>query len=171
MLEGDAPVPAAGQVWAGLEALLTAARAAGAVVVHVQNDGSSGEPDEPETDGWRLVFPAIGGELVVRKDVPDTLVANPDLAWSLREQGVDRVVVAGMQSEYCVEAISRGALGHGFEVLFPLGGCRRTGMPWVEGSRGAAAMAGDFVDLDPAGAVSAAVGGGRLHGPARGNVG
>jgi nicotinamidase-related amidase len=109
MLEGDAPVPAAGQVRAALDALLTAARAAGAVVVHVQNDG------------WRLVFPATGGELVVRKDVPDTLVANPDLAWSLREQGVDRVVVAGMQSEYCLETISRGALGHGFEVLLASG--------------------------------------------------
>jgi nicotinamidase-related amidase len=121
MLEGDAPVPAAGQVRAALDALLTAARAAGAVVVHVQNDGSSGEPDEPQTDGWRLVFPATGGELVVRKDVPDTLVANPDLTRSLREQGVDRVVVAGRQSEYCVETTSHGALGHGFEVLLASG--------------------------------------------------
>ena len=121
MLEGDAPVPAAGQVRPALEALLATARGAGALVVHVQNDGAPGEPDEPETEGWRLVLPATGGELVVRKDVPDTFAANPELARSLRERGVDRVVVAGMQSEYCVEATSRGALGHGFEVLLASG--------------------------------------------------
>jgi streptothricin hydrolase len=62
---------------------------------------------------------------VVRKDVPDTFAANPDLARSLRERGVDRVVVAGMQSEYCVEATSRGALAHGFEVVLA-GGAHAT---------------------------------------------
>jgi streptothricin hydrolase len=121
MLEGDQPVPAAGAVRPALRALLAAARAAGAVVVHVQNDGPPGEPDEPHTDGWQLVFPAAGGELVVRKGVADAFAANPDLAASLRDRGVDRVVVAGMQSDYCVQATSRGALGHGFEVLLASG--------------------------------------------------
>jgi streptothricin hydrolase len=121
MLDGDAPVPATGRLRPVLEALLATARAAGAPVVHVQNDGPAGGPDEPETEGWRLVFPPAGGELVVRKDVPDAFAADPGLAGSLRDRGVDRVVVAGMQSEYCVEATCRGALAHGFRVLLASG--------------------------------------------------
>lgn len=125
MLEGDAAVPAAGQLRPALAALLATARTAGAVVVHVQNDGSSGDPDQPQTEGWQLVFPAADGELVVRKAVPDTFAANPDLAGWLRARGVDRVVVAGMQSELCVEATSRAALAQGFEVLLA-GGAHAT---------------------------------------------
>jgi nicotinamidase-related amidase len=121
MLEGDHPVPAAGEVRPALAALLATARSARAPVVHVQNDGPPGEPDEPHTDGWQLVFPAADGELVVRKDQADTFADNPDLAQSLRDRGVDRVVVAGMQSEYCVHATGRGALGHGFDVVLASG--------------------------------------------------
>ena len=116
MLEGDAPVPAAAEVRPRLETLLDRARTAGALVVHVQNDGSQGDPDLPHTEGWELVFPTRDGELVLRKDDCDTFAANPGWAADLASRGVDHVVVAGMQSEYCVSATSRGALGHGLRV-------------------------------------------------------
>jgi nicotinamidase-related amidase len=122
MLEGEDAVPSANQMKDALSRLLDSARAAEAVVVHVQNDGPPGSPDEPHTDGWELVFPPDAGELVVRKEESDTFASNPGLAASLRDRGVDRVVVAGMQSEFCVEATSRGALGEGFVVLLPRGG-------------------------------------------------
>jgi nicotinamidase-related amidase len=116
MLEGATPVPSAAEVRPALESLLERARRAGAPIVHVQNDGSEGDPDLPGTEGWELVFPAQGDELVVRKDDCDTFASNPELAARLQGRGVDHVVVAGMQSEYCVSATSRGALGHGFRV-------------------------------------------------------
>lgn len=116
MVEGDMPVPAAAGVRPALESLLERARDAGAVVVHVQNDGGDGEPDEAGSEGWELVLPTVPGELVLRKTGPDTFADNPDLAESLAAEGVDRVVVAGMQSEYCIAASSRGALRHGFAV-------------------------------------------------------
>jgi nicotinamidase-related amidase len=116
MLEGDSPVPAAAEVRPALASLLERARAAGAVVVHVQNDGSTGDPDVPHTDGWQLVFPAQPDELVVRKDECDAFASNPGLAADLKARGVDHVVVAGMQSEYCISDTGRGALGHGLRV-------------------------------------------------------
>jgi nicotinamidase-related amidase len=121
MLEGSAPVPSAVSVKAALRELLDEARAAGSVVVHVQNDGSSGDPDEPETSGLELVFEPSDDEIVVRKDQCDTFGANPDLAALLRGRQVDRVVIAGMQSEFCIEETSRGALREGFSVLLPRG--------------------------------------------------
>ena len=50
-----------------------------------------GDPDEPETEGWELVFPSIGDELVVRKSEPNAFGSNPQLAQVLRDKGFDRV--------------------------------------------------------------------------------
>lgn len=121
MLEGDGAIPAAPLVRPALTALLEQARAGGAVIVHVQNDGSEGDPDLPGTPGWELVFPPAGGELVVRKDQPDTFASNPGLAGTLRERGIGQVVVAGMQSEYCVQATARAARAAGFDVVLAAG--------------------------------------------------
>ncbi len=121
MLEGSTPVPAAGQVRPALQSLLTRARSAGALVVHIQNDGPEGSPDEPGTEGWELVFPPVPGELAVRKTEPDVFIADACLASALTARGVDRVVVAGMQSNYCIAQTSRGALRHSFTVLLASG--------------------------------------------------
>jgi len=121
MLEGNTPVPAADQVRPALQSLLARARTADALVVHIQNDGPEGSPDEPETEGWELVFPPVPGELAIRKAEPDVFTADACLATTLTARGIDRVVVAGMQSNYCVEQASRGALRHGFTVLLASG--------------------------------------------------
>jgi nicotinamidase-related amidase len=121
MLEGDDAIPAAAEITSALEQLLANARRARAAVVHVQNDGTVGDPDEPHTEGWELVFAPTDDEVIVRKDESDTFAANAGLAASLRERGVETVVIAGMQSEFCIEATSRGALREGFVVLLPRG--------------------------------------------------
>jgi streptothricin hydrolase len=121
MLEPPAPIPSAASTRVALEDLLRRARQAGAVVVHVQNDGPPGEPDEPDTDGWQLVFPAGADELVVRKDQCDTFAADTALAKHLAEQKVTEVVIAGMQSNYCVADSSRGALRSGLLTILASG--------------------------------------------------
>jgi streptothricin hydrolase len=121
MLEPPTPVPAAASIREALQDLLLRARGAGALVIHVQNDGPPGEPDEPGTDGWQLVFPASAGELIVRKDQPDTFAANPALVKDLSAKEITEVVIAGMQSNYCVAESSRGALKHGLQAILASG--------------------------------------------------
>ncbi|GIT79519.1 hypothetical protein LLS1_11880 [Leifsonia sp. LS1] len=121
MLEGDDAVDGADDLRRALGGLLDAAREAGVPVIHVENDGAVGDPDEPGTPGWELVFPPEPGEPVVRKDVPDTFLSNPALADVLHAMGVDTLVVAGLQSELCVQATALGALERGFDVVVPTG--------------------------------------------------
>jgi streptothricin hydrolase len=121
MLEPPTPVPAAASIREALQDLLLRARGAGALVIHVQNDGPPGEPDEPGTDGWQLVFPASAGELIVRKDQPDTFAANPELVKDLAAQEITEVVIAGMQSNYCVAESSRGAQKQGLQAILASG--------------------------------------------------
>ena len=100
-----------------LRVLLAEARRGGALVVHVQHDGGPGEVDAPESPGWRIhpsLVPAAG-ELSVRKTTPDTF-ASTDLESQLRRRAINHVVVAGMQSDFCVGATCHGALARGFGV-------------------------------------------------------
>lgn len=103
-----------------MHALLQRARAEQVVVFHVQNDGAPGEADEPCTPGWELAVQPIEGEGVFRKRHDDAFV-DTDLAAELRARGVERLVVAGTLSDYCVRATARGALRNGCEVVLASG--------------------------------------------------
>lgn len=137
MLEGEGAVPSAAAVRAVLRDLLDRSRQAGVPVVHVQNDGGPDDPDHPFTPGWELVFEPEVGEEVVRKTVCDTFTADPGLASRLRAARVDTVVVAGMQSEFCIKETALGAIREGFFVVMPHEGHAT----YDEGSRDAAAVA------------------------------
>src|SRR3954452_11805459 len=52
LLDGEAAVPDAERVLERLAILLAAARSAGSLVIHLQNDGPSGAVDEPGKPGW-----------------------------------------------------------------------------------------------------------------------
>ena len=111
-LGGD-QIPALGRI----RTLLDKARAAGTPVVFVQHDGPPGDSLEPGTPGWRI-HPAIApreSEPVVRKRAADSFYRT-----RLREQlealGVSHLVVAGAQTEVCVDTTCRRALSEGYDV-------------------------------------------------------
>jgi nicotinamidase-related amidase len=86
--------------------------------VHVQNDGPPGSKYEPGTHRWAIhpnVAP-LPSEPVVNKTVDDGFDGTT-LEELLRTRGVDRIAVAGVQSEMCVSATIRGALARGLEVV------------------------------------------------------
>jgi nicotinamidase-related amidase len=118
MLFPPTPVPSAGVVSFAIEDLLRRAREAGALVVHVRNCGTDGDPDVPGAPGWELVHEVRSGEHVVDKHAPDAF-AGTELG-SLIPQGAD-VVLAGMQSEICVGATAMAALHRGHHVTLVRG--------------------------------------------------
>jgi nicotinamidase-related amidase len=118
LLDGEAAIPAAEAVVDGLVTILAAARAAEALVIHLQNDGAPGAIDEPGTSGW-FIHPKVvpkPGELVLRKTRDDGFDGTK-LETVLAGRGVSRIAVAGLLSEMCVSATVRGALARGIEVV------------------------------------------------------
>ncbi len=100
-----------------LRSLLERARAAGAPVFLVRNTGGEGDPDVPGTPGWEL-HPALApraGERVLDKTTCDTFASTP-LGSELAALGVTRVVIAGLQSEWCIRESTLGALAAGHAV-------------------------------------------------------
>lgn len=117
---GDEAAPASEQLLVNLGDLLDRARRAGALVVHLQNDGPPGAVDEPGRPGWELYFPIADSprELVIRK-LKDDGFDGTALDEILRQRGVGRVCVVGVMSEMCVLATARAALDRKFGVVVP----------------------------------------------------
>ncbi|MFI0985800.1 isochorismatase family protein [Streptomyces exfoliatus] len=100
--------------------LLAAARAAGAPVVHVVNDGGEGTPYDIRAEIGEIspeVAPAEGEKVVV-KQFPDAFHAT-DLADTLKDLGVGvglggDLVIAGFMTHMCVLFTAQGAFNRGY---------------------------------------------------------
>lgn len=116
----DAGPWAADEVLGNIAALIAACRGAGVEVVHVQHDGQPGEPEEPGTHGWEI-HPAVRpapGEKLVRKRF-NSAFRGTDLLDHLRAREIGRLIVIGMQTEYCIDTTCRVAFEHGFRLVMP----------------------------------------------------
>lgn len=118
MLLPPRPVPDATAVGRRIAEILERARGAGAMVIHVRNNGDEDDPDAPGTTGWELVHEPAGHEAVVDKRTPDAF-AGTGLETLLAD--AREVVVVGMQSEYCVRETSLAALERGLAVALAQG--------------------------------------------------
>ncbi len=117
---GDAAVPEATRLLDRVTGLVGRARGAGALVVHLQNDGPAGEPDEPGSHGWELHLPVCTGpaETVIRKSEDDGF-EETSLHSVLAAAGVRALAVCGVMSEMCVLATARRALELDYRVVLP----------------------------------------------------
>ncbi|WP_411080051.1 isochorismatase family protein [Streptomyces sp. cmx-18-6] len=117
---GGNPVPDAPRLLDRVADLVRRARAGGALVVHLQNDGPAGESDEPHTPGWELHLPVLSGpmETVIRKTEDDGF-EDTTLEDELTAAGVGAVAVCGVMSEMCVLATARRALELDYRVVLP----------------------------------------------------
>lgn len=111
------PVHSAEPLLERLRGLLARARAAGAPIVFVRNCGDPGDPDVRGTPGWELhpSLHPIPGELLLDKTTSDTF-ASTSLGDEMKARGITRLVIAGLQSEYCVRRTTVSALAGDFEV-------------------------------------------------------
>ena len=118
LLDGETAVPHAIAVIERIKTVLVAARAACALVVHLQNDGAPGTLDEPGMPGW-FIHPHVApepGELILRKSRDDGFDGT-ELEDVLARKRVTCIAVAGLLSEMCVSATVRGALARGFHIV------------------------------------------------------
>jgi nicotinamidase-related amidase len=100
-----------------LRTLLDRARTARIPVVFVQNSGGPGDPDEPGTAGWALhpALPVEPADLVIEKRNPDAFEGT-SLQQELATRGIRTLVIAGMQTELCIDATCRRAAALGYDV-------------------------------------------------------
>lgn len=111
------PVYAGDQLLATIRRLSARARAAGITVVYVQHCGPEGAIDEWGTPGWEI-HPALApqqGDVVIQKRHPDAF-QDTDLQRELASRGIERLILTGIQTEYCIDTTCRRAYSLGYEV-------------------------------------------------------
>jgi nicotinamidase-related amidase len=114
---GDEQVFAIGAVIDRINSLSHRARAANVPVIFVQHEEDEG-PFRSGTQGWELAdgLITVTGDLRVRKTTPNSF-HRTELQKLLHERGVERVVICGLQTEYCVDTTLRQALALGYRVV------------------------------------------------------
>ncbi|MEU7025767.1 cysteine hydrolase family protein [Streptomyces sp. NPDC046275] len=117
------------------EELLGKARAAGAKVVHVVNDGGEGTPYDIRAEIGRIhprVAP-VEGEPVVVKTAPDAFVGT-ELGELLDAAGHQDVVIAGFMTHMCVAFTTAGAFLRGNRPTVVAAACATRALPAPEGT-------------------------------------
>lgn len=91
-------------------------REAGALVVVIQHEAPDG-PLQHGTEGWNLAtgLDVQPTDIYIRKQATDSF-HNTDLHEILQGHGVKRLVICGLQSEFCVDTTTRRALALGYPV-------------------------------------------------------
>ena len=112
------PVFRAEEVLANIAILLSRARSAGAKVIYIQHHDQVDPALQPGQPGFaiRAAIAPEPGESVVVKRICDAFTQT-NLEQVLRAAGIRRLVSCGIQSDFCVDAASRGAMNRGFDVI------------------------------------------------------
>jgi nicotinamidase-related amidase len=91
-------------------------RAAGGLVVFIQHEEDH-DLMRYGSEGWQLYSKLVvnDGDLRVRKTACDSFFKT-ELRKILMQHEVDKLLVCGLQSEFCVDSTVRGALAQGYPV-------------------------------------------------------
>jgi nicotinamidase-related amidase len=103
--------------------LVARARTAGTPVIYLQHCHATYQPMMKGAVGWHIhgdVAPKPG-ELVIEKTASDGFYRTA-LQTELDRLAVERLVVCGLQTEFCVDATCRAALSRGFNVVLAADG-------------------------------------------------
>ena len=114
MFDEEEPVHNGEKLLQTLSDLIRKARQAMVPVVYIQHNDSQFVQGNAD---W-LIHPAIAplkGELVVQKTTPDSF-NKTNLGEELEKMGVKKLVIGGIQTEYCVDTTSCCAFSLGYDV-------------------------------------------------------
>ncbi len=117
MFNPEAPVYNHEALLRNLRTLIDGAHSHNTPVIYVQHGGSDDSPLAVGTRGWEI-HPTIApqpNELVVQKRTPDSF-HETTLRTELDALGVENLIIAGIQSDYCVDTTTRRAFSEGYEI-------------------------------------------------------
>jgi nicotinamidase-related amidase len=101
-----------------IESLIAKMRSANVPIIYIQNNGGPGDPDEPGTLGWEIhtSIEPCEGDLVIQKSYPDAFHGTV-LQKELDSRGIKKIIIVGLQSEYCIDTTCRRAFSLNYDVI------------------------------------------------------
>lgn len=105
---------------ANVRTLIAEARKNGVEVIYVRHDDGEGKPLSKGNEGFDIYsgFAPETGERIFDKFV-NSLFRESGLLEYLLKKGVKRLIVTGLQTDYCIDATVKCGFEHGFEMIVP----------------------------------------------------
>jgi nicotinamidase-related amidase len=116
---GSNPIMNGKKLLSVVSSLILKARSSSKIlIVFIQNIGGEGDPDEQGTAGWEI-HPSIKphlNDILVQKSTPDAFHYT-NLHQELQSNGITKLVITGLQTEYCIDTTCRRAFSLGYNVI------------------------------------------------------
>ena len=114
LCEGDGKAHDCDGLIAKINSVTQQARAAGAPVIFIQHESQAGYLVHG-TAAWQLArgLHVAASDITVRKTTPDAFLRTV-LDTLLTDRSIDRLVICGMHTEFCVDTTTRQALARGW---------------------------------------------------------
>lgn len=103
-----------------IASLLEGFRSSGDQVIHIHHHGTDpGDPFHPDMPGSAVqpVAAPVEGEPVIFKTGSSGFVGTP-LRDTLRDAGIEQVILCGATANHCVESTTRSAADLGFQAIY-----------------------------------------------------
>jgi len=100
-----------------IQGLITKARSNHIPIFYVQHEEREGTPLERGSQGW-LIHPSIAPQetdVIIHKKTPDSFYETK-LRQELVQRDINEVILAGIQTEICVDTTCRAARSQGYQV-------------------------------------------------------
>jgi nicotinamidase-related amidase len=119
-----------------LNRLADAVRTRGGTVVFIQHAGPPGNPYHAGTPGWRFLsdLDVQPADTVIRKESCDSFL-NTALAAFLGARAIDRLIITGWATDYCVDTTVRSALARGYPTIAPSDGHTTSDRPHLPATK------------------------------------
>ena len=86
-------------------------------IVFIQHDGDGKETAAPHTEGWEVYsgLSQHSSDIKVRKTLNDAF-AKSNLDTFLKKHSINRLIMCGWATDFCVDATIRSAVSRGYDV-------------------------------------------------------
>ena len=103
-----------------MKVLLDSCRKKGIPVIYIQHDGGMGDELEHGTVGWTIYkeIAPLPDEKIFEKQY-NSAFRKTGLHEYLQEEGIKKIILCGMQTEYCLDVTCKVAFEYEYEVTIP----------------------------------------------------
>jgi nicotinamidase-related amidase len=105
-----------------IKRFILAARENKKEVIYVRHDDGKGTELEKDTEGWQIFhdISPISSEYIVDKEY-NSAFHRTKLREYLENKEIDTIILAGLQTEYCIDATLKSAFDYGYKIIIPEG--------------------------------------------------
>ncbi len=89
-------------------------------VLYVRHDDGKGTELEQGTVGWQIYDSIVpnDNELIIEKQY-NSAFHKTELREYLESKGIDTIILAGLQTEYCIDATCKSAFDYEYKIIIP----------------------------------------------------